>query len=65
MAIFVKLYSVASVINTDTQDVYALYQDGRHDEDSKTKLSDMPEDWLNSLDKYDKELMKRYLNIEL
>lgn len=61
----IRLYSVASVIDANSKNVYAMYQDGRYDEDSATHFDDMPEEWIKSLDKYDRQLIERYLNIQL
>jgi hypothetical protein len=61
----IRLYSVASAIDSGTMDVYAMYQDGRYDEDSKKPLQEMPKSWLDALDKYDRQLILRFLKIKL
>ncbi len=65
MGLMLKLYSVASIIDSNTMDVYAMYQDGRYDEDSKKPLQEMPKSWLDALDKYDRQLILRFLKIKL
>lgn len=55
------LISVASVIDDETKMVYAIYQNGAHDSDSKRPLSEMSDSWFLCLDEYDRLVVKQIL----
>jgi hypothetical protein len=52
----VQLFSVASVIDTDTMIVYAMYSTGNHlyDPDSGRSLDQCSKEWFRILDEWDR-----------